>query len=246
MSLKIFLHGVPDTPAMWTPLINELDLSSDEYRLPALPGFVSPVPTGFLSTKEQYVDWFITELESAYRQSGGPVDVIGHDWGALIVVRAASVKPELIRTWAVANALPIPEYKWHSFARAWQTPLLGELSMLLARRKPLQRGLTEQGVPVDLAAIEAEHWNREMKRAILRLYRSAKMVGTEWAAGLKYLPSRGLVFWGEDDPYVQTWVAETFCQRTGARLVKQPDTGHWSVVQRADLFANLLKEHWLL
>lgn len=246
MSLKIFLHGVPDTPAMWTPLINELDLSADEYRVPSLPGFVSPVPTGFTSTKEQYVDWFITELETAYRQSGGPVDVIGHDWGALITVRAASLKPDLIRTWAVANALPIPEYKWHRFARIWQTPLLGELSMALAGRKGLQRGLSSQGVPPDLAAIEVEHWNRHMKRAILRLYRSARHVGSEWAPGLKYLPSRGLVFWGEDDPYVQTWVAETFCQRTGARLVRQASTGHWSIIERADVFANLLREHWLL
>lgn len=245
MSLKIFLHGVPDTPAMWTPLIRELDLSNDEYLAPALPGFVGPPPAGFTSTKEQYVDWFIIELEQAVTQSG-PVDVVGHDWGALIVVRAASLRPELFKSWTIANAAPHPDYKWHRMARLWQMPIVGELVMLAARRKAMQRALTEAGFPPDLAAIEAKHWSSEMKRAILRLYRSARNAGSDWYPDLKFLPSRGLVFWGEEDPYVPSWVAEKFSKQTGARLLTQPDVGHWSIIERAERLANLLKEHWLL
>lgn len=245
MSLKIFLHGVPDTPAMWAPLINELDLSPNEYRVPAMPGFVGPAPAGFTATKEQYVDWFIVELEQA-NADAGPVDVVGHDWGALIVVRAASLRPDLFRSWTVANALPHPDYKWHINARLWQTPLLGELVMATIRPAAMQRAMVQNGIPADLATIEAGHWNRTMKRAILRLYRSAKKVGVEWEPNLKFMPSRGLVFWGEDDPFVPVWVAEKFCEKTGARLLLQPDTGHWSIIERAERLANLLKEHWLL
>ena len=57
MPMKLFLHGVPDTPSMWDPLIAELGLGEDDYRAPAMPGFVSPAPQGFGSTKEEYVDW---------------------------------------------------------------------------------------------------------------------------------------------------------------------------------------------
>ena len=40
MPMKLFLHGVPDTPSMWDPLIAELGLGTDEYLAPAMPGFV--------------------------------------------------------------------------------------------------------------------------------------------------------------------------------------------------------------
>ena len=126
MPMKLFLHGVPDTPSMWDPLLSELGLSQNEYRAPAMPGFVTPAPRDFGSTKEDYVDWYIAEIEAAHAQAG-PVDLVGHDWGAIITIRAASLKPDLVRTWCVANALPHPDYKWHSMARMWQTPIVGEL-----------------------------------------------------------------------------------------------------------------------
>ncbi len=243
MTLKVFLHGVPDTPAMWAPLISALGLSKDQYRAPALPGFTTPVPAGFTSTKEAYVDWFINELE-AIHASSGPGDVVGHDWGALIIIRAASLRPELFRTWTVANALPHPDYKWHRMARMWQTPLLGEIMMATTTKTMMRKALHSQGLPADLASVEASYWSRDMKRAILKLYRSAKHVGVEWDAALSNLPKPGLIFWGEDDPYVPVWVAEAFHQRTGAELMRQPDTGHWSTVERATVLAAALKQHW--
>jgi len=243
MAMKVFLHGVPDTPAMWGPLIGELGLTSEQYIAPALPGFTSPVPSDFSSTKEAYVDWFIAQLEVIHTISG-PVDVLGHDWGALIVVRTASLRPDLFRTWTLANALPHPDYKWHRMARMWQTPLLGELMMVGATKTAMCKALHGQGIPADLASVEASHWSPDMKRAILKLYRSAKTAGQQWDAGLSNLPAKGLVFWGEDDPYVPLWVAEKFTQRTGAKLLRQANTGHWSIIERADVLAVELQKHW--
>ena len=243
MALKIFLHGVPDTPAMWGPAIAALGLGEDQVRAPAMPGFSCDIPDGFACTKEAYVDWFIAELEAAHAQDG-PSDVVGHDWGALITVRAASLRPDLFRTWTVANALPHIDYKWHTMARRWQTPVIGELIMALARPGALAKGLAAAGLPAELAKEEAGHWTPDMKRAILTLYRSAKNAGTEWDAGIDRMPKAGLIFWGEDDPYVPVWVAEAFHQRTGAKLLRQPMTGHWSIVERADELAAALKSHW--
>lgn len=243
MGLKLFLHGVPDTPHMWEPLINELKLSADAYRTPALPGFVSEAPKGFGSTKEEYVDWYIAQLEDAHDKAG-PVDLVGHDWGAIITIRVASLKPELVHSWCVANALPHPDYRWHRMARMWQTPLLGELIVSVTRKEALCKALHEQGIPADLASKEAALWSPHMRRSILALYRSAKTVGTDWWDDTKDLPKRGLVFWGEDDPYVPVSIAEEFCAQTETELLKQPDTGHWSIIERADVLARALTSLW--
>ena len=242
MPMKLFLHGVPDTPSMWDPLIAELGLEADQYRAPAMPGFLSPAPNGFGSTKEDYVDWYISEVEAAAKD--GPVDLIGHDWGAIITVRVASLRPDLVRTWCVANALPHPDYKWHSMARMWQTPVLGELITAITRKEQLCKALHASGIPADLASKEASHWSPHMKKSILRLYRSAKTTGTEWWPEVQNLPKRGLVFWGVDDPYVPTEIAEKFCAETGAELLKQEETGHWSIIERADVLAEALNRHW--
>ena len=243
MALKLFLHGVPDTPSMWDPLIAELDLAADTYQAPAMPGFVDPAPPDFSSTKEAYVDWYIGEMEKAHADAG-PVDLVGHDWGALITIRAASLRPDLVKTWCVANALPHPEYKWHRMARMWQTPIVGEAIMAVTRKEALCKGLHAAGIPADLASKEARHWTPHMRNAILKLYRSAKTAGSDWWDDTQNLPERGLVFWGVDDPYVPTWVADKFCDATGARLEKQAATGHWSIIERADVLAGLLKQHW--
>ncbi len=243
MGLKLFLHGVPDTPAMWQPLISELELSDNAICAPAMPGFVDPLPDGFNATKDAYVDWYIGEIERAYADAG-PVDLVGHDWGAIITIRVASLRPEMVNSWCVANALPHPEYKWHRMARLWQTPIIGDLIMAITRKEALCKGLHEAGIPADLASVEASHWSPHMRSAILKLYRSAKTVGVDWWEDTKNLPNRGLVFWGEDDPYVPAWIAEKFCAQTGATLQKQCDTGHWSVIERADTLADLLRQHW--
>lgn len=243
MSHALFLHGVPDTPAMWSPVIEALGLSGTACRTPALPGFGCPVPSGFDCTKEAYVDWYMAELEAA-AAAHGPVDLVGHDWGAIITIRVASLRPDLVRTWTVANALPHPDYKWHTMARRWQTPVIGELVMALAPAAALKKSLMDQGIPADLAAEEASHWNGAMKGAILKLYRSARTAGTDWYTDLKNLPERGLIFWGVDDPYVPVEIAEKFASEMGTTLNKQEQTGHWSIVERAPELATALKAHW--
>ncbi|MGB3625080.1 MAG: alpha/beta hydrolase [Henriciella sp.] len=238
--MRIFVHGVPDTPAMWDPLVKELGEAAGEYSAPALPGFVGPPPAGFACTKEAYADWLIGEMEKA----GTPVDLVGHDWGALLVVRAAALRPELVRSWAVANALPDKDYEWHRTARIWQTPLLGEAFMAMTSQARLAGALAEAGLPATLARKEASHWTPHMRKAILKLYRSAKNISCEWTHGLDQLPERGLIFWGDDDPYVPVETAERFSSRTGIPLHRNGNTGHWSIVECARELAELLQALW--
>ena len=63
----VFVHGVPDTFRVWNKLRSRLS-RTDVVAL-ALPGFDSPLPNGFSATKDEYVDWIISQLE----QQGEPV-----------------------------------------------------------------------------------------------------------------------------------------------------------------------------
>ncbi|MFZ3585534.1 alpha/beta fold hydrolase, partial [Loktanella sp. DJP18] len=136
----IFIHGVPDTGYMWTPLIQALDLGQGNYMAPTMPGFDGTIPVGFAATKEAYLEWVIRLLEDT-ASSHGPVDLVGHDWGAPISAMAAQMRPDTIHTWTVVNAAPEPSYEWHSLARTWQKPILGELFMALGSPKKFHQQL---------------------------------------------------------------------------------------------------------
>lgn len=78
----------------------------------SLPGFGGEAPTGFDATKDGYVDWLLAELA----RQPGPIDVVGHDWGALLVTRAVSLRPQAFRSWAGGGAPLDPDYEWHQAA----------------------------------------------------------------------------------------------------------------------------------
>ncbi len=118
----VFLHGVPETARVWDPLLAELS-RTDTVGL-GLPGFGSPLPDDFGATKEDYVDWVLSELENL--QTSGPVDLVGHDWGGGFVVRVVSTRVDLVRSWVTdAAGVGDPGFEWHEFAKLWQTPGAG-------------------------------------------------------------------------------------------------------------------------
>lgn len=245
-SAKLFLHGVPDSPAIWRPLLAALDLGDTPVAVPALPGFTGPLPAGFSATKEAYADWAVEEAE-ALVAAHGPVDIVGHDWGALIAQRAAMLRPDLFRSWAVSNAVIDPDYRGHRIARIWNTPILGEIFMALSKPAALAKGLAEQGMPAGIAEEEAAQWaNKDKRRAILKLYRSAKGLSFEhdWARDIGKLPANGALVWGEGDPYVELSVAQRFARRTATPLTVIERAGHWAIAERPVEVAAALHRFW--
>lgn len=240
----VLVHGVPDTPALWRPLISALGVPPEACLTPALPGFGVPVPRGFSCTKDAYAAWLIDQMEKV----GAPVHIVGHDWGALLVLRAASLRPDLVASWCVTNAVIDAEYRGHSTARAWATPVLGEFVMLTMRNRfGLREGLVSGGMPRSLAIEEVPHIDKTMRQSILKLYRSADGLRfrDDWIDDLARLPPRGKLFWGEKDPYVGLSVAECFSRRRGYPLHVEKGAGHWACYERAEQFAALLNAHWM-
>lgn len=234
----VFVHGVPDTHRVWDPVIARLVRT--DVRALSLPGFGCDVPAGFPATKEAYVDWLLAELA----RIPGPIDLVGHDWGCLLVLRAVSLRPEVVRSWVVGGAPIDREYAWHAVAQIWQTPDEGERFMAAMDGPALREALVGEGVPAEPAAVASAHVDDRMKRSILRLYRSAVRLGEEWEADLARITAPGLLIWGENDPYVETRFGERTAERTGARFLRLEGCGHWWQSQRPDETAAAVQAFW--
>ena len=235
----VFVHGVPDTHHVWKTLIRRL--RRDDVVSVSLPGFGCEVPPGFDCSKEAYCDWLLSEVDNV----GGPVDLVAHDWGAILALRVASLEPPLIRTWAVGGAPLDPDYEWHKVAKLWQTPEVGEQVMEKLTPETLAPGLVAAGVPAEDAAEAARRVDATMKRSILALYRSGVRVGAEWEHGLTRVGGRGLVLWGADDPYAAPVFGSRLASRTGARFVTYAECGHWWQLERPGEVAKELEALWV-
>jgi pimeloyl-ACP methyl ester carboxylesterase len=183
----LFVHGVPDTERVWHAVLPRLGgVPAATVRL---PGFGAPTPPGFDPTKDGYAAWLVEQIAAR----GEPVDLVGHDWGALLVLRAACLRPDLVRSWAAGAAPLDAEYVWHRAAQAWQTPEVGEQVMAQLTAPALEKALATAAVPPDDAREAARALDDTMKRCILRLYRSAVHVGAEWGPDLARLEAwRGI------------------------------------------------------
>ncbi|MBW3574257.1 MAG: alpha/beta hydrolase [Actinobacteria bacterium] len=240
----VFVHGVPETARVWDPLTAQLS-RSDTVAL-SLPGFEAPRPDGFGATKEEYVDWLVGELEDL--RSAGPVDLVGHDWGGGFVVRLVSLRPDLVRSWVTdAAGVGGVDFEWHEMAKLWQTPEAGEafFAQNLAM-SPEQRARVFEsfGIPPE-HAIEMGGWpNEEMADTILRLYRSAIDVGSEWGPDFSDVATPGLVLVPSDDAFLGADGARRAAARAGAEVAELDGLGHWWMLQDPRRGAGVLEGFW--
>jgi pimeloyl-ACP methyl ester carboxylesterase len=238
----LLVHGNPDTHHLWDGVIAHLD-TGDEVVAVDLPGFARPAPEGWDATKESYVGWIIEQLEDLQTRAGARVDLVGHDWGSLLVQRIASIRPDLLNTVACGGAAVDTEYPWHDLAQVWQTPGEGEryMSEELTDEVGIAH-LIENGVPEADARRNA--WlTPGNKDCILALYRSAVHIGAEWQPDLETVDVPAMVLWGEHDPYVPLTWAERLAARMRAELVVL-DCGHWWPFERPEETARALTRLW--
>jgi pimeloyl-ACP methyl ester carboxylesterase len=228
----VFVHGVPEAAAVWAPLLAEL--GRDDAITLSPPGFGAPVPDGFGATADEYLAWLAGELAPI----SGPVDLVGHDWGAGHAARLAATRPDLIRSWCIDLAGVFdPDYVWHDLARAWQTPGTGEETVRAMFDGPASQrapGYVALGMTPEAALACAEAGGPEMARCILALYRSARQPTlTEWGTELEAAERRpALVLNPTADGYGGgPEKAHRSARRFGAQEVVLEGLGHWWMLQ---------------
>lgn len=234
----VFIHGVPDTAAVWNRLRGQLPVG--ETVALALPGFGCQRPAGFAATKDAYVDWLIGALEAV----PGPRDVVAHDWGSILTMRALALRPDLFRSWVGGGAPYSPNYTWHPTARLWQTPGAGERAMERLTTGLATGMLYKAGLDIADAEETAARIDDTMKAAILSLYRSGADVFSTWAAVRFAVPVPGLVLWGEHDLYADPRYGRDLASAAGSEFVCFAGCGHWWQMERAAESAAAITAYW--
>lgn len=245
--VKVFVHGNPETAAIWGPLIGALQARGvqDSVQL-SPPGFGAPTPHGWEATPARYAGWLIEEVE----RLGQPVDLVGHDWGAGHTFGLLAQQPGAVRSWAADCAgLLHPRYQWHELAQLWQQPGAGEqwveqtLGLSVDERAERYRALD---MGDDVARSLAVAFDAEMGRCILALYRGAAQpamveLGDRVAASAS--GTAGLVI-NPDDPYVPADLAREVAARLGADVLELPSCRHWWMLQDPGAAADGLVAFW--
>ena len=245
---KVFVHGNPETSAIWSALFDALrDRGVDDLIGLSPPGFGAPLPAGFEATQTGYRDWLVQQLE----QFGGDIDLVGHDWGTGHVLGVLAQRPDLLRSWAADSAgLIHQDYVWHDMAQVWQTPGAGEEAIAGMFARPEQQAkelLMSLGLPENVASAIAPNQNELMGKCVLSLYRSAAQPRmARLGERLKTSEQRpGLVFIASEDTYVGTpEMCAAVAADLGADVYTLEGLGHWWMFEGAALAAAALVGHW--
>jgi pimeloyl-ACP methyl ester carboxylesterase len=241
----VFVHGLPETSRIWDSLRRILD--GDSIAL-ALPGFGAARPAGFTATKDAYAEW----LEDALRGIEQPVDLVGHDVGALITLRVATAFDVPLRSYAV-DVAPLfhPRFEWPERVHKLQTPGLGEQLLKSMRDADPEdpdstaARLVSAGVPIDEAKAIGEAHDETMSQSILDFYRSAvPNVAADWWKDVKApTPSQGLILLPPDPP---EWEEMSFevAERLGAETARLDDLNHCWMAEAPEVVAPVLQRFW--
>ena len=241
----VFVHGFPQTNRIWDGLRQVLQRQSIAL---SLPGFGAPRPSRFTGTKDAYAKW----LADALAEMHGPVDVVGHDVGALLTMRVATAFDVPLRSFAV-DVAPIfhPAFVWSERVHQLQTPGVGE--DLLKRMRLADPAdpestasrLTRAGMPpYEAKAVGAAH-DETMSRSMLDFYRSAdpNVAADWWKAVTGPTRSRGLILLPPDPPEEERMSLEV-AVRLGAQTARLDDLEHCWMAQAPEFVAKILNQFW--
>jgi pimeloyl-ACP methyl ester carboxylesterase len=251
----VFLHGVPETRVVWDGLTQVLgDEGVDSVAL-MLPGFGCERPAGFAATKDDYVAWLLEVLSGI----DAPVDLVGHDWGAGVVLGAVTRPESPVRSWVIdCGSVFHPEFVWHPMAQAWITPGVGEDWMARFVRAEagapaevgspgwLKTALLESCPDADRARELQAAIDDTMGACILDLYRSATPnIHAGWAEGFsRPTRARGLVVRATADTSDDAAASDEVASMLGARTAELEGLDHWWMMEDPRSVAPVLRGFW--
>ncbi len=224
-SAVLYVHGVPNTGALWRPFLERTGGFA-----PDLPGFgASAKPSSFDYSIAGYESWLRT---FAAQRGLERFSLVVHDWGAAALA-LAQAEPERVERLVVLSSVPLlPGYEWHVLARQWRRPVIGELAMGFTTKLVARRLLRRGGHAFPAADLDElwSHFDHGTQRAILKLYRSAPPeVLARAGEQLGRIACPVLIAWGAEDPYIAAGFAQAYADALGgeAEVRTVPGAGHW-------------------
>lgn len=240
----VFIHGNPGSAADWVDLVEEVGEFSRAVAI-ELPDFGQTVAApGFDHTLDGYANF----VGDALRTLGiNRVRLVLHDFGGPIGLVWTIQNLEMVASVTLINTGVLPGYKWHRAARAWQTPVLGELAQAVTTRAVFRRTISSaepRGLPREFIDGMYDNYDRRTKAAVLKLYRDGRKIGRD--SELLILPLAeanlpSLVIWGAQDPYTGVEFAERQKEAfPSARVHVLAESGHWPFIDDPATVARLL------
>lgn len=168
----LFLHGNPGFSRDWEDLMTRAGAFC-RCVAPDMPGFGhSGKPESFdyaMAGYARHLGALLTQLK--VRRAHLVLHDFGGPWGLAWALSA----PSALASLTLINTGVLPGYRWHLFARLWQTPLVGEALMATTTRagfRLLIRRGNPRGLPKEFVDSIVDCFDAGTKRAVLRLYRA--------------------------------------------------------------------------
>ncbi len=227
----VLVHGNPGSSRDWENLIGRVGPFARAVALD-MPGFGrADKPASFDYTVDGYARYLGAALE---RLGVDRAHLVLHDFGGPWGLTWAAAEPDRFASIVLVNTGVLLGYRWHSLARIWRTPVLGEAFMAASTRSGWRRamGNTEpRGLPLPFVDRMYDDFDWGTRRAVLKLYRATDEpaeAAEELARVLGPLARPALVVWGEHDAFIP--VEQAHRQKEvfeDAEIVVLGESGHW-------------------
>ncbi len=233
----LMLHGFPQTRYTWRHQLSSLAEAGFRAVAPDQRGYSPGLRPSAI--EDYHVDRLVGDIIELTEQLGGPVHLVGHDWGGQVAWLTASRHPERLRSLTVLSR-PHPAAFAASFSvdpdqaerskhhRGFDDPTTADRFLDDDARR-LRRLLAGSGVPAeDVDGYLEVLGERDALDAALNWYRAASGSGLR-AADTPPVTIPTCYIWGTEDASVGRAAAEgTASHVTGPyRLVEIDGGGHF-------------------
>jgi pimeloyl-ACP methyl ester carboxylesterase len=227
----VFVHGNPGSSTDWTALV---DATGELGRAVAMdmPGFgKADKPRDFDYQVSAYADFLQGALMELQIER---VHLVLHDFGGPFGLFWGLQHPQAWASVVLINIGVMPGYEWHTMARRWRTPVLGELTQAWIPRAGWRRAMQKanpKGLPAEFVDKMYDDYDHATRRAVLKLYRATPDPGStavELGAAMAELHKPALVIWGAKDPFIAVEFAERqreFFEVEDVAILQE--SGHW-------------------
>jgi pimeloyl-ACP methyl ester carboxylesterase len=233
----VFVHGNPGSRTDWTALVSAVGAHGRRAVAFDMPGFGrAEKPRDFDYQVGAYGDF----IQGALAELGiERVHLVVHDFGGPFGLVWGLQHPDAWASVVLINVGILPGYKWHTMAKRWRTPVLGELVQAWIPRSGWRRAMARanpKGLPAEFVDKMYDEYDRGTRRAVLKLYRATPDADTpgmenvqeQVGAEMAKLHKPALVVWGAKDPFLSVEYAERQREFFDVRdVVILPDSAHW-------------------
>jgi pimeloyl-ACP methyl ester carboxylesterase len=263
----LFLHGFPEYSGAWSEIAARL---ADRYHCiaPDQRGFGqswAPAEVEAYSLRE-----LVGDMAALIGGLGGPVTVIGHDWGAAVAYGLAMFKPELVSRLVIINGVhPAPFQRELAAGRA-QTSASQYIRYLRADRSEDKLAADDFGgllklfsakmdlswMTPDRGELYKAEWSRPGRlRGMINWYRASPLKVAEPGVALSDVPVLSkerlqvrcphLLIWGDDDTALLPACIEGLEDYAADLVVRRVEgADHWICHQKPDVVAGLIRS-WM-